>query len=167
MISSSWSSSSSSGASSWLSGASFGSSSSTGSGISGSMPSSGIAIGGGGGSSSNSSHSNHSHRSSNSPAGGEIFHLSNYSPTPSSSDDGIESDNGGASYGSSVGIGNNAVGGGGSGSVKSGSEDFLLNWDEPRKKRTKVIFKCTWPGCTMIKETCFEIEAHVRYAHLG
>ena len=62
-------------------------------------------------------------------------HDNNASPTPSSSDDGIESDSG--------------------------------EWDEPQKKKTKLIFKCTWRGCSMIKESCFEIEAHVRYAHLG
>ncbi|CAG7836547.1 unnamed protein product [Allacma fusca] len=98
MISSSWSSSSSSGASSWLS------NNGSGSGLSGSGTL------------------------------GEM-HYNNCSPTPSSSDDGIESDSG--------------------------------DWDEPRKKKTKLIFKCTWPGCSMVKESCFEIEAHVRYAHLG
>jgi len=63
------------------------------------------------------------------------MHYNNFSPTPSSSDDGIESD--------------------------------LCDVDEPSKKKTRVIFKCTWRGCTMVKERCFEIEAHVRYAHLG
>ncbi|OXA58169.1 zinc finger protein 704 [Folsomia candida] len=100
MISSSWSSSSSSGASSW-----FGSASNQS--VVGSLG----AV--------------------SSP--GEL-HFNSNSPTPSSSDEGVESDIG--------------------------------DWEEPRRKRKK-IFKCTFPGCTMIKERCLDIEGHVRAAHLG
>lgn len=74
-------------------------------------------------------------------------HLNNYSPTPSSSDDGIESD---------------------AGCVDPNWQDNSSSSSiEPRKKRTRIIFKCTWPGCECTKEACFDIEAHVRSVHLA
>ncbi|XP_069701966.1 zinc finger protein 395 isoform X2 [Periplaneta americana] len=43
------------------------------------------------------------------------------------------------------------------------------DYDElPRKKKaSRMVFQCTWPGCLVITTTCAAIEGHVRKVHLG
>lgn len=43
------------------------------------------------------------------------------------------------------------------------------DYDElPRKKKaSRMVFQCTWPGCLVITTTCAAIEGHVRKMHLG
>lgn len=44
-------------------------------------------------------------------------------------------------------------------------EDFE---DLPKRKKTnRIVFQCTWPGCSVITTTCTAIESHVRKVHLG
>ncbi|XP_021937970.1 zinc finger protein 704 isoform X4 [Zootermopsis nevadensis] len=42
-------------------------------------------------------------------------------------------------------------------------------YDElPRKKKaSRIVFQCRWPGCRVITTTCAAIEGHVRKVHLG
>ncbi|XP_034238346.1 zinc finger protein 395 [Thrips palmi] len=40
--------------------------------------------------------------------------------------------------------------------------------DIPKKKKaTRMVFQCTWPGCLYLTTTCASIESHVRNSHLG
>lgn len=43
------------------------------------------------------------------------------------------------------------------------------DYDElpPKKKASRMVFQCTWPGCLVITTTCAAIEGHVRKMHLG
>lgn len=36
-----------------------------------------------------------------------------------------------------------------------------------RKSLSRVVFKCTWPGCNQVTETETEIETHIREDHIG
>lgn len=36
-----------------------------------------------------------------------------------------------------------------------------------RAGKTRIVFKCTWPGCARQYDLCSDIERHVRSVHLG
>ncbi|GLV41426.1 Glucose transporter 4 enhancer factor [Carabus blaptoides fortunei] len=54
-------------------------------------------------------------------------------------------------------------------SAPGSDEGIGLDYDElPRKKKaSRIVFQCTWPGCLVITTTCTAIEAHVRTTHLS
>ncbi|XP_073980616.1 glucose transporter 4 enhancer factor [Rhodnius prolixus] len=55
--------------------------------------------------------------------------------------------------------------------LSASDEGIVLDddFDElPKKKKaTRLVYQCRWPGCHVTTTTCHSIEAHVRNAHLG
>eukprot|EP00096_Caligus_rogercresseyi_P010646 TRINITY_DN3964_c0_g1_i1.p1 TRINITY_DN3964_c0_g1~~TRINITY_DN3964_c0_g1_i1.p1 ORF type:complete len:641 (-),score=149.98 TRINITY_DN3964_c0_g1_i1:1782-3704(-) len=49
-------------------------------------------------------------------------------------------------------------------------QSSAVDSDEPTKRikteHVRIIFKCTWPGCAVIRDVCSDIERHIRKEHL-
>lgn len=56
-------------------------------------------------------------------------------------------------------------------STSSTSTDEGIVMDDmdelPKKKKPRIIYECTWPGCLSKTDTCDAIEAHIRKDHLN